>query len=149
MDTDRLREFLQNIPYIKFNGIVVDKIGPESSSLYVDMRPELCNPYGMAHGGLLFTLIDTTGGATARADGRKYVTLNASVNYLRSAYSGRVRATSRMRKRGKTTCIVDVDVTDENGRLCATGTTTMFCLGDNGYDGSVEQEGMQASGTEQ
>lgn len=134
----RLREFLQDIPYIKFNGIVVGEIGAESSSMYVDMRPELCTPYGMAHGGLLFTLIDTTGGATARADGRKYVTLNADINYLRSAYSGRITATSHVRKRGRTTCIVDVDVTDEEGKLCATGTTTMFCLGDDGFDGSTE-----------
>ena len=67
MDQEKQKNMLQNIPYIQFNGIVIDRIGMEESVLYVDMRHELENPYGMAHGGLLFTLVETAGGVTARA----------------------------------------------------------------------------------
>ena len=63
MDQEKQKNMLQNIPYIQFNGIVIDRIGMEESVLYVDMRHELENPYGMAHGGLLFTLVDTAGGS--------------------------------------------------------------------------------------
>ncbi len=128
-----LKEYLQETPYIRYNGIVIDCIDPEESILHVDMRHELENPYGMAHGGMLFTLIDTTAGTTARADGRKYVTLNASVNYLRSGGAGRITATGHIVHRGRTTTVVDVRVTDEDGRLLTTGTVTMFCLDAGGH----------------
>ena len=52
MDQEKQKNMLQNIPYIQFNGIVIDRIGMEESVLYVDMRHELENPYGMAHGGV-------------------------------------------------------------------------------------------------
>jgi acyl-CoA thioesterase len=80
-------------------------------------------------------VMDTTAGATARADGRKYVTLNASVNYLRSGRSGRITAVGRLVRRGRSVTVVDVSVTDEAGKLLTTGTLTMFCVDS---DGSVE-----------
>ncbi len=128
MDYEWLYQFMRNIPYLKHNGIVVDCIEKDHAVLYVEMRPELANPYGMAHGGLLFTLIDTTAGAAARTDGREYVTLNASVNYLRNTKSGRITADAHLVRRGKTATVVDVEVTDEKGTLLTTGTVTMFCL---------------------
>ena len=128
MDQVKQKNMLQNIPYIQFNGIVIDRIGMEKSVLHVDMRHELENPYGMAHGGLLFTLVDTVGGVTARADGRKYVTMDASIHYLQSARKGRITATSHTVRRGRTVTVVDVNVTDEEERLLARGTVTMFCL---------------------
>lgn len=130
-----LKDYLQETPYIRYNQIVIDRIDPEESVLHVDMRHDLENPYGMTHGGVLFTLMDTTAGATARADGRKYVTLNASVNYLRSGRSGRITAVGRLVRRGRSVTVVDVNVTDEAGKLLTTGTLTMFCVDS---DGSVE-----------
>lgn len=128
MNEEEQKVFLQNIPYIQYNGIVIDRVGMEESVLYVDMRHELENPYGMAHGGLLFTLADTVGGVTARADGRRYVTLDASIHYLKSARSGRITAKGHTVKRGKTVAVVDVAITDDKEQLLATGTVTMFCL---------------------
>lgn len=128
MNPKEQKTFLQNIPYIQYNGIVIDEIGMEKSVLHVEMRHELENPYGMAHGGLLFTLADTAGGVTARADGRRYVTLDASIRYLRSVRSGRITATAYTVKRGKTVAVVDVSITDEEEHLLSTATVTMFCL---------------------
>ena len=113
MDQEKQKNMLQNIPYIQFNGIVIDRIGMEESVLYVDMRHELENPYGMAHGGLLFTLVDTAGGVTARADGRKYVTMDASIHYLQSARKGRITATSHTGRSGRTVTVLDENVTDD------------------------------------
>ena len=74
------------------------------------------------------TLVDTAGGVTARADGRKYVTMDASIHYLQSARKGRITATSHTVRRGRTVTVVDVNVTDEEERLLARGTVTMFGL---------------------
>ncbi len=128
MDREQQKTFLQNIPYIQYNGIVIDQIGMEESVLHVEMRHELENPYGMAHGGLLFTLVDTVGGVTARADGRRYVTPDASIHYLKSGRKGRITATGHTVRRGRTVTVVDAAVTDEEKNLLASGTVTMFCL---------------------
>ncbi len=128
MDQEQQKTFLQNIPYIQYNGIVIDRIGMEESVLHVEMRHELENPYGMAHGGLLFTLADTVSGVTARADGRRYVTLDASIHYLKSGRKGRITATGHTVHRGRTVTVVEAAVTDDEGSLLASGTVTMFCL---------------------
>ncbi len=132
ISTERLQELkntLQQTPYIQYNGIVIDKVVLEETVMHVDMRHEFENPYGMTHGGLLFTLVDSTAGTTARADGRKYVTLNASINYLHSGKgTGRITSRGKVVHRGRTTTVVDVTVRDEEDRLLCTGTVTMFCL---------------------
>ena len=64
---------------------------------------------------------------------RKYVTLDGSIHYLRGTVGGaRLTADGRVVKRGKTTVIVDVDIRDDEGNLIATGTVTMFCIGEKG-----------------
>ncbi len=128
MNYEWLYQFMREIPYLRHDGIVIDCIEADHAVLHVDMRPELANPYGMAHGGLLFTLIDTAAGAAARTDGREYVTLNANVNYLRNTTTGKITADAHLVRRGKTATVVDVVVTDEKGIRLTTGTVTMFCL---------------------
>ena len=128
MNYEWLYQFMREIPYLRHDGIVIDCIEADHAVLHVDMRPELANPYGMAHGGLLFTLIDTAAGAAARTDGREYVTLNANVNYLRNTTTGKITADAHLVRRGKTATVVDVAVTDEKGIRLTTGTVTMFCL---------------------
>ena len=128
MNYEWLYQFMREIPYLRHDGIVIDCIEADHAVLHVDMRPELANPYGMAHGGLLFTLIDTAAVAEARTDGREYVTLNANVNYLRNTTTGKITADAHLVRRGKTATVVDVVVTDEKGIRLTTGTVTMFCL---------------------
>ena len=128
----QLKDVLESTPYIQYNGIKIDTICMEEATMHLDMRHEYENPYGMAHGGLLFTLVDTTAGTTARADGRKYVTLNANINYLRSGKgSGRIRSCGKVVHRGRTTTVVDVSVKDEEDQVLCTAVVTMFCISEH------------------
>lgn len=90
---------------------------------------ESLNPYGIAHGGALYTMGDCAAGIAARTDGRRYVTLSSSFNFLRSGQIGdTIQAIGLVRHRGRTTCVVDVDVTDSQGRLLSNGSYTFFCI---------------------
>lgn len=90
---------------------------------------ESLNPYGIAHGGALYTMGDCSAGIAARSDGRRYVTLSSSFNFLRSGQLGdTIQAVGLVRHRGRTTCVVDVDVTDSQGRLLSNGSYTFFCI---------------------
>lgn len=60
---------------------------------------------------------------------RRYVTLEGSIHFIRAANEGTVTAQARVRYRGGTTCLVEIDIKDETERLLATGNFTFFCVG--------------------
>ena len=94
------------------------------------IRPESLNPFGMVHGGALCTLADNAAGIAAHTDGRLYVTQSSTFYFLKNQGSGTIYATARVRHRGRSTVLVAVDITGDNGRLLATAEFTMFCVGD-------------------
>ena len=94
----------------------------------LDIRPESRNPFGMVHGGALYTLADDAAGGAAHSDGRHYVTQHGDLHFLDNRAHGTVRAAGRVRRRGRSTVLVDVEITDETGALLATGVFTYFCV---------------------
>ena len=95
----------------------------------MEVHPDGLNIMGMIHGGLLYSLADVVTGLTARADGRKYVTQSAHVNFIGNVSQGRVTARGILVRRGRVITIVRGEVTDENGKLLADVTADMFCVG--------------------
>ncbi|MEG2000144.1 MAG: PaaI family thioesterase [Evtepia sp.] len=97
----------------------------------LDLHPESRNLFGYIHGGVFFTMADSAAGGAARSRGKRYVTLSNSFEFYRNTKeNGIIRAIGKVRRRGQTICVVAVDVLDENDRLLAGGTFTMFCTGD-------------------
>ena len=94
----------------------------------LDIRPESRNPFGMVHGGALYTMADNAAGVAVHTDGRFYVTQTSSLHFLRNQGAGTVREEGRVRHRGKSTCLAEVDITGEGGALLATGEFTFFCV---------------------
>ena len=107
--------------YIKHNHhhiIEVEK--GKKSVLEVELTEESLNPYGYAHGGLIFGLGDTAMGILARSTGKKAVTLNSSISYLRPTLGKKVTAVAELIKNGKKTCYLRCNFYDENEKLTAT-----------------------------
>ena len=94
----------------------------------LDIRPESRNPFGMVHGGALYTLADDAAGGAAHSDGRHYVTQHGDLHFLDIRAHGIIRAAGRVRHRGRSTVLVDVEITDESGALLATGAFSYFCV---------------------
>ncbi|MEY8387155.1 PaaI family thioesterase [Oscillospiraceae bacterium 38-13] len=92
----------------------------------LDIRPESRNPYGMVHGGAMYTLADDAAGGAAHSDGLHYVTQSGSLHFLDNRAHGAIRASGQVRHRGRSTVLVLVDITDEAGTLLATGEFTYF-----------------------
>ena len=87
------------------------------------------NPIGSIHGGCLFSLADTVGGAAAVSRRRPVTTVSSSINYVNAAMNPKLligKATEI--KAGKKTCVYRVDVFDETGKLLTTATNTYFYL---------------------
>ena len=99
----------------------------------LDIRPESRNPYGLIHGGAIYTLADNATGAAAHSDGRYYVTQTSALHFLRNQATGTVRASAWVRHRGKSTVLTAVDITGEGGRRWPRGVHLLLCR--QGADG--------------
>ena len=114
--------------FMLHNYIELESVEKDRAVFKLDIRPESCNPYGMVHGGAIYTLADNATGTAAHSDGRYYVTQTSALHFLRNQSRGTVRATAWVRHRGKSTVLTAVDITGEDGKLLATGEFTFFCV---------------------
>jgi uncharacterized protein (TIGR00369 family) len=89
----------------------------------VEVRDELRQPAGLVHGGVFASIAEsTTSIATWLAvheDGRTAQGLSNQTSFLRPIVEGTIHATARRRHKGRTTWVWEVDITDDQGRLCA------------------------------
>lgn len=128
-DMEKLRlETLQlgSNAFTAHNFIRLESAEPDHVVYRLDIRPESRNPYGMVHGGALYTLADDAAGGAAHSDGRHYVTQSGTLHFLDNRAHGTIRASGRVRHRGRSTVLVAVDITDEAGALLATGEFSYF-----------------------
>ncbi len=80
-------------------------------------------PYGIVHGGAMSAIAESlTSLGTARGvfqDGKIAMGQEINASFMRPISSGHVNAVARMRRRGRTAWNWEVEVTDDEGRLCA------------------------------
>ena len=124
----KTRQRLKQNAFMQHNYIELESVEPDRAVFRLDIRPESRNPYGLLHGGAIYTMADNATGAAAHTDGRYYVTQTSALHFLRNQASGTVRATAWVRHRGKSTVLTSVDMTGEGGKLLATGEVTFFCV---------------------
>ena len=84
--------------------------------------------FGGVMGGAIFTLADLAFAALTNDRERSVVAQQVSINYLSAPKDGRLVATARYRKDGRSSCVVNVDVTDGAGRDIAQFVGTGFKL---------------------
>ena len=121
-------DLMRGNAFMFHNYIEMESAERDKAVFKLVIRPESKNPYGIVHGGAIYTMADNAAGAVAHSDGRYYVTQTSSLHFLRNQAEGVVRAEARIRHRGKSTCLVDVDITGEGNILLATGHFTYFCV---------------------
>ena len=92
-----------------------------------DGKPEFCNPAGFIQGGLLSAMLDDTMGPAVlmHTNGAAYTaTISMTVNFLAPARVGRLIGEARVTQVGKTVAFVEAKLTDEQGTVVATATST-------------------------
>ena len=123
----RLREALGRVPYARLLGLELLGASRGEAVFSVELREELKRNGGLMHGGALASLMDTASAfavLTLLAPGEQTVTIDLQIHFLRPVFSGRVEARARVLRKGRRVATLSIDVTDEAGKLTATGTTT-------------------------
>lgn len=91
------------------------------------------NPIGTVHGGYAATLLDSAVGCAVHSKlkpGQAYTTLELKVSYLKAMTedTGPVRAEGVVVNMGRRAAFAEGKLTDANGRLYATATSTLIIL---------------------
>jgi 1,4-dihydroxy-2-naphthoyl-CoA hydrolase len=89
----------------------------------VPVRDEVRQPVGLVHGGVFASMAESMASvatwAAVRDQGKTAIAQSNQTSFLRPIVDGTIHATGRARHRGRTTWVWEVDITDDDGRLCA------------------------------
>lgn len=113
-------------------GLRIEDAGRGEVSLSLEAKPEHLNLQGLVHGGVLATVADTAMGLairTALQPGRRHVTIELGVHYLRPAREGRLSAVGTVVRIGSQVAFAEAEVHDERGRLLARASGTFSVTG--------------------
>ncbi len=131
MSVPALQALCDGSPFIRFAGIrpVAVDAPLQRSTWQMPWRPEFerADGTGQWQGGPIAALIDTAGcmGLIA-VIGRFAGTVDFRTDYLRPATGAHLSAVATVRRAGRTTGVVDVDVLDAQDRLVAAGRGNFF-----------------------
>lgn len=132
MDLNALKDYTNHKNnYMIHSGITVCSVKPDQVVAQAVVGPNSLNTGGGLHGGVYFTLADAASGVLCRADGRKYVTECADIRFLKGVNKGTITAVATLLRRGRRSCVVQVNITDEGGSLLALFTANFACIGDD------------------
>ncbi len=119
------------VPVATLVGFRMTSMEPGKTVFELAAGPQHANPMGTLHGGILCDIADAAMGsayASVLEDGESFTTLELKINFLRPFRSGKLVATGRVVKAGRTIGLAECDVTDAEGRLIARASSTCMRL---------------------
>ena len=128
MNAEEARDYFSQDRFATENGMSIDELDGEHAVTSLTISSRHKNAFGGVMGGAIFTLADFAFAALTNDRERVVVAQQVSINYLSPAKGNRLVATARYRKDGRSSCVVNVDVTDETGRDVAQFVGTGFKL---------------------
>jgi uncharacterized protein (TIGR00369 family) len=111
--------------FVRAASLILDEVTSSRVTGHLQLGPEHHTPWGIVHGGVYTTAIESAasiGASTAvRDQGQVAVGLTNTTHFLRSLTTGRVNVEAVALSQGRTQQLWRVDITDESGRLIAHG----------------------------
>ena len=92
--------------------VVVDERTEDLVRGHLRIEDRHKQPLGLVHGGIYAIVAEAL-----TVDGGRAISNQAS--FVRPVTGGTIHAVARRRHRGRTTAVWEVDITDDQGRLCA------------------------------
>jgi len=131
---DMVRQVVNQSPYFRLLSMELREFDVGTSLVEIDLQEKHLQPFGAVHGGVFATIIDATTfwAVYGEVDERSGMTsVDLKLNYLAPAAApGRLIARGRRIKIGKTLGLGEAEVTNEEGKLLAHGTSTLMIMAD-------------------
>lgn len=131
---ERLKKQLLGIydrnPFVALLEMKIEELGEGEVVLSMPINHALTNLFGMAHGGALASLADTAMGVACGTLGKKVMTLDMNLNFIRGANQDEiVRSRAKVIHNGKSTIVVENELLDGAGNLLNKARGTFFVVG--------------------
>lgn len=113
-------------------GLVFLRVTADEVVAKVPVGPHLLQPYGLVHGGVFASIVETlcsVGAAMhAQPSGKTAVGLENSTSFLRATRGGTLVGRARPVHRGQRTQVWEVEIRDDRDELVAMGRVRMMLL---------------------
>ena len=119
-------------PFDKLIGLSFTHAAEDQLEAEIPVTEALLQPYGLVHGGVYTTIVETLASAAAAIvaipRGQATVGLENTTSFLRGTRTGTLRARVTPVHKGARTQVWSVDIRDDDGRTVATGSVRTLCL---------------------
>ncbi len=128
---EKLIEMVNTSPFPSHLRMKLDTISLDQATVKLETAQCHLQPFGIVHGGVMATLIDT---ATFWSvflrlpEDAGLVNIDLKLNYLKSIASGVMAAEGRCIRAGRSINYAEASVKDSEGNLIAHGTSTLMVL---------------------
>lgn len=124
-----VRDIMPKTPFLAALGIVFERYEPDEVTIRLPFREDLTNDGTYFHGGVIASIIDTTGAAAAWSNhdfdkGNRASTVAMSIQYVGAAKKSDLICHARTVRRGKELTFTEITATDDEGRTVAHGVQT-------------------------
>ncbi len=122
-----MRKVVKENPYMQFLGVELLELREGYSLARMKYKKELLNPYGMMHGGSLYSLADIVAGTAACMSGHYVTTVSGNMNFLLPADRTEYVYCEAIKLRmGKHLAVFDVKLKDDDENILDSGEFTFF-----------------------
>lgn len=126
-----LKEIANKGPFLQLLPMQITELDYGYCKLETPLSEKLNNPFGIPHGGVFASIIET---ATYWAvycgidEDKGITTIDVKMDNLSSTKEGKLIAEGRQIKIGRTVCLAEAHVRDENGKLLAYGNSKILVV---------------------
>ena len=122
------REFFYKDKFAVNTGVTLDKLSDDEAVCSLVLCDDHRNAYGGVMGGVIFTLADFAFAVLSNQIHQLTVAQQVDIHYLSAPKGDKLIAKATCRKNGRTSSIVNVDISDDLGRDVAQFIGTGFKL---------------------
>ena len=126
-----LKEIANRGPFLQLLPMEITELEYGYCKLETKLSEKLNNPFGIPHGGVFASIIDTVTYWAVYCsidEDKGATTIDVNMNSLGNTKKGKLIAEGKQIKIGRTVCIAEATVKDENGKLLAYGSSKILLV---------------------
>ena len=116
-----------NDPFSKWLGIELLEVGEGISSLRLTVKPEMLNGFDVLHGGITYSLADSSLAFASNAHGRKSMSIETSISHTKPCKVGDILTTKTIeRSLNNKIAIYDISIVNQHNETVALFKGTVY-----------------------
>jgi len=128
---DALLGLINSSPYFKLLSMSVRELEVGRSKIEIDLERKHLNPFGVIHGGVYSSVIDTAAYWAVYCELDEnigFTTIDINVDNLSMIKEGKIIVEGKSLKIGRSVCLSEATAKDDHGKFLAHGTSKLMLV---------------------